>query len=261
MDLTSPPPCPNTGTVRRNPPRRARPTPSNFPQPRPVPSKSNKTDITPFPIQEVLSMEITQLDPMPSAQIEPPVSENLKVYLRIRPLAPVKQIREAGRKAKNVWPQNPAVKQNRVKSKADKIKNNEVCVSVTDSQSVTLSPPLALQESKRIKSVVYDGFSHVFASDISQVSVCSCSFWLRVILFFNFFMFHILLQSGVYDKMVKPLVEDFLNGKSGMIAALGPSGSGKTHTVFGTVREPGMVPLALLHIFKQNSGNGSEQSR
>lgn len=62
----------------------------------------------------------------------------------------------------------------------------------------------------------------------------------------------------MYERMVKPLVEDFLRGKSGMLAALGPSGSGKTHTVFGTPREPGMVPLVLQQIFKQSEGSGSK---
>lgn len=45
-------------------------------------------------------------------------------------------------------------------------------------------------------------------------------------------------------------MEEFLRGKSGMLAALGPSGSGKTHTIFGTPRQPGMVPLALQRMFK-----------
>lgn len=49
---------------------------------------------------------------------------------------------------------------------------------------------------------------------------------------------------------MNPLVEDFLRGKSGMMAALGPSGSGKTHTVFGRPRDPGVVPRTLQRIFK-----------
>lgn len=61
--------------------------------------------------------------------------------------------------------------------------------------------------------------------------------------------------------MVRPLVEDFLRGKSGMLAALGPSGSGKTHTVFGSTRQPGMVPLALQHIFKHTPGTSSKPTR
>lgn len=60
---------------------------------------------------------------------------------------------------------------------------------------------------------------------------------------------------------MKPLVDDFLNGKNGLIAALGPSGSGKTHTVFGTPREPGMVPLALQHIFNHSQGRDSKLKR
>lgn len=59
----------------------------------------------------------------------------------------------------------------------------------------------------------------------------------------------------MYENMVKPLVEDFLKGTSGMLAALGPSGSGKTYTVFGSQRDPGIVPLALTQIFGQTNGN------
>lgn len=58
----------------------------------------------------------------------------------------------------------------------------------------------------------------------------------------------------MYESMVKPLADDFLRDKSGMLAALGPSGSGKTHTVFGTPRDPGMVPLLLRQIFEQSKG-------
>lgn len=64
----------------------------------------------------------------------------------------------------------------------------------------------------------------------------------------------------MYGKMVSPLVEDFLKGKSAMLTALGPSGSGKTHTIFGSPRDPGMVPLALQHIFRTESSD-SQSSR
>ncbi|XP_020535407.1 kinesin-like protein KIN-6 isoform X2 [Jatropha curcas] len=244
MEMKSPPPCPNTVTVRRNPPRRARPTPSTNPPQNLIPSSSTKPDVTPFPIQEILAMEIPQ-----NTQPEPPtatttlaqVSENLKVYLRIRPLVSPKPLSKGvndqnfKQRHKNAWPQNPVAKKNAIREKNTKKKSSEICISVNDSQSVTLSPPQALQDSKRIKAVVYEGFSHVFPADASQ--------------------------NAVYKKMVKPLVEDFLNGKNGMLAALGPSGSGKTHTVFGTVREPGMVPLALQQIFKQNQECGSKLTR
>lgn len=54
---------------------------------------------------------------------------------------------------------------------------------------------------------------------------------------------------------MQPLVEEFLRGKSGMLAAMGPTGSGKTHTVFGCPRDPGMVPLLLRQIFKKTEEN------
>ena len=61
--------------------------------------------------------------------------------------------------------------------------------------------------------------------------------------------------------MVNPIVEDFIKGKSGMLAALGPSGSGKTHTIFGTARQPGMIPLALRRIFSDTEETGAQSSR
>ncbi|KAK9748563.1 hypothetical protein RND81_02G066900 [Saponaria officinalis] len=57
--------------------------------------------------------------------------------------------------------------------------------------------------------------------------------------------------------MMKPIVDEFLNGRSGLLAALGPSGSGKTHTVFGSAKEPGLVPRALRHIFEAATSSRS----
>ncbi|KAI3736959.1 hypothetical protein L2E82_26949 [Cichorium intybus] len=79
------------------------------------------------------------------------------------------------------------------------------------------------------------GFSHVFCAESSL--------------------------SEVYDKMVNPLVDDFLKGKSGMVAAMGPSGCSKTHTVFGSARDRGMVLLAVRQIFSEKEINGSKCSR
>ncbi|KAJ4823535.1 hypothetical protein Tsubulata_034188 [Turnera subulata] len=231
MEFGSPPSCPPTVTVRRNPHRRARPTPStNLPLDQ-VPSKPQLGDICSFPIDDILSIQIPET--------AGPSTENLKVYLRIRPLpAPppaVGQNRNS-RNNKNVWPQNPKNTTGREKtSKKKSSGTGAVCLSPIDSQSVTLSPPLALKESRRIKAEVYGGFSQVFPSASSQ--------------------------DEVYEKMVKTMVDEFLEGKSGMLAAVGPSGSGKTHTVFGTNRHPGMVPLALRHIFKRNKEACSKLTR
>ncbi|GLT75307.1 hypothetical protein SLA2020_470410 [Shorea laevis] len=247
----SPPPCPNTVTVRRNPHRRARPTPSTTkPPPGTSSASSGNLPQIPFPIQDILSIEIPQSETAAISDSQPPSfssddseSENLKVYLRIRPLVPptargstkFPAEQSTRSRAKNVWPQNPA-KKNTVKEKNPTKKAYESCIKVGDDAcSVTLSPPAALQDSKRSKSEVYEGFSHVFSADSTQIEV--------------------------YERMVNPLVEDFLKGKSLMLAALGSTGSGKTHTMFGSPREPGMVPLALQRIFKPIKGCGSESSR
>ncbi|KAI8004197.1 Kinesin-like protein KIN-6 [Camellia lanceoleosa] len=247
--MNSPPPCPNTVTVRRNPPRKARATPSTSHIPFPLrntPSSSSiPQDIPSFPIQDILSIHVPEnpksdppISESPSTN-DPPLSENLKVFLRIRPLTPHHQ--NSDKYAKNAsksrskiaWPQNPTAKTNSRAGKSKKM--SEICISVNDSGSVTLCPPKALQDAKRIKSEVYQGFSHVFSADSSQ--------------------------DEVFAKMVNPLVDDFIKGKSGMLAALGPSGSGKTHTVFGSPREPGMVSLALRKIFSSTEGRKIQLSR
>ncbi|KAK6115193.1 hypothetical protein DH2020_007462 [Rehmannia glutinosa] len=217
--MKSPPPCPATVTIRRNPPRKARATPSSaIPLRQPLSSPSLSRDI--------FSTELPQ-NPNITDNLKV-LAENLKVYLRIRPLAVQKSSKNTVG-LKNAWPKNPKTKSNcRPKTK----KSSELCVQVNeDLRSVTVSTPQPLQETKRIKSEVYEGFSHVFGSEASQ--------------------------SDLYEEMVKPLVEDFLKGKSGMLAAMGPSGSGKTHTVFGCAREPGMVPLALRRIFGENKSSGT----
>ncbi|XP_050880934.1 kinesin-like protein KIN-6 isoform X1 [Lathyrus oleraceus] len=231
--------CPFTVTVRRNPPRRARATPSH--------------GIAPFPNEEILSEQVSHIPSATSedeilknpssSENENPINptasenenlinpttseenENLKVFLRIRPSQPPNQAQRV--RAKTAWPK----KQTKNVTNNLKKKSSSSCISMNDSQSVTLLVPSDLQDAKRVKSETYGGFSHVFPSDSSQLEV--------------------------YERMVKPMVDEFMKGKSGMLAALGPSGSGKTHTVFGTPRDPGMVPLVLRHIFKETEASRS----
>ncbi|KAL8144637.1 hypothetical protein AgCh_002998 [Apium graveolens] len=222
-DLKSPPSHPpSTVTVRRNPPRRARPTPSQTPIPLSLPP--TPSTIPSFPINDILSIEIPENNIVKNIE-----NENLKVFLRIRPISISQPQSRRGEKAKNVWPQSKQI----VKPKVKKI--SEVCLKENDEHSVTLCPPQSMQDQKRSKTEVYEGFSYVFSADSSQ--------------------------DDVFDKMVNPIVEDFMKGKSGMLAALGPSGSGKTHTIFGTTRQPGMIPLALRRIFLGTEGNGAQSSR
>ncbi|XP_049362570.1 LOW QUALITY PROTEIN: kinesin-like protein KIN-6 [Solanum verrucosum] len=230
METKGSSPCPYTATIRRNPHRKARATPSST---APVsllqPSSSPPQNISSFPIEDILAMEF------PEKKLTEASSENLKVFMRIRTLTiqreTLKKVAEM-KKTKNAWPKNPK-STNALPKKLKK--SNEVCVTVNDAHSVIVSPPQSLQDGKRIKSEVYQGFSQVFSSEASQ--------------------------REVYEKMVNPLVEDFLKGRSGMLAALGPSGSGKTHTIFGCGRDPGMVPLALSRILSQEEGNKMQSQR
>lgn len=70
------------------------------------------------------------------------------------------------KKTKIAWPKNPK-STNALPKKLKK--SNEVCVRVNDAHSVTVSLPQSLQDGKRIKSEVYQGFSQVFSSEASQV--------------------------------------------------------------------------------------------
>jgi kinesin family protein 18/19 len=156
MDTTTPKSCPYTVTVRRNPPRRARATP--------LPQGSNIHGITPFPNNDLLSQQTPQ---NPSSTSE---HENLKVFLRIRPFQSPAQAPQA--RAKTAWPKNPAKKITTSGiTSTKKKKSSSSCISINDSESVTLLVPSDLKESKRVKSETYGGFTHVFASDSSQVMV------------------------------------------------------------------------------------------
>ncbi|XLU66338.1 hypothetical protein S245_025391 [Arachis hypogaea] len=234
-DLNSSTPCPYTVTIRRNPHRKARNTPKYTPQ------NFNLREIPPFPNDDVLFAAQNMPEVPSAASIEnKQENDNLRVFLRIRPLPTESPSRAPHERGKSVWPQNPMKKSSAAAAAASKTSKKKKssdtsCILVNDSQSVTFSPPLDLQDSKRIKSETYRGFSHVFSSDSSQFEV--------------------------YERMVKPMVDAFLEGESGMVAALGPSGSGKTHTVFGSPRDPGMVPLVLRHIFKETLSEAKNSPR
>lgn len=163
MDNNTPPQCPNTVTIRRNPPRRARATPKVTPQS----LDFGGNGIPPFPQEDISSAQTPQ-NPSTSEK------ENIKVFLRIRPFPPSPNQAPRAR-AKTAWPQNPTKKNTASGAGAgantSKKKCSTACISVNDSQSVTLSVPSGIQESKRIKSETYGGFSHVFSSDSSQVTI------------------------------------------------------------------------------------------
>lgn len=56
--------------------------------------------------------------------------------------------------------------------------------------------------------------------------------------------------SDVYNDVAKPIVEAAVAGFNGTIFAYGQTSSGKTYTMTGNEEYPGIIPLAVLNLFK-----------
>ncbi|KAK1296550.1 hypothetical protein QJS10_CPB15g00434 [Acorus calamus] len=215
-----------SATVRRNPHRRARPTPSTTNHPDHLsmdPSLAVK-QIRPFPLHDLLEPS----DEQPATPAEAVDSGNLRVFIRIRPL---ETLHKPNKAASTIRPRPKAPSVNAIRGVQSK-KIKTVCLSVNGPHSLTLVPPPSMVELKRAKTEAFEGFSFVFPPES--------------------------LQREVYDRVMEPLISDFLGGKSHLLAAMGATGSGKTHTVFGTPREPGLVSLALQRLFGSNPPSRSQ---
>jgi len=57
-------------------------------------------------------------------------------------------------------------------------------------------------------------------------------------------------QEEVYEVTTKNLVMETLKGANSTVFAYGQTGSGKTHTMLGDAGKPGIIPLALVDLFK-----------
>ncbi|GAB4852548.1 hypothetical protein Ancab_016761 [Ancistrocladus abbreviatus] len=239
---SSPFQCPNSVSIRRNPHRKARPMPTPSTNALPPPASSSSTShsselqgMPNFPIEDILSIQVDKNSSNSSNNFQ---AESLEVFLRLRPVSINQASQRSSRglaglrssTVKNAWPKSNSCNDSAKPRLGLKSKNNS-CIVVNDPHSVTILPP---SDSNRLKSEFYNGFSHVFSTGSSQ--------------------------DEVYDKMVHPIVKDFTNGRSGLLAALGPSGSGKTYTVFGSPRDPGMVPRALRHLFASSAENHLKRS-
>ncbi|KAF0896350.1 hypothetical protein E2562_021884 [Oryza meyeriana var. granulata] len=123
----------------------------------------------------------------------------------------------------------PLPERGHCKAKAPKLKQPaHVCLVANDSNFVALTVLHSkLIDPNRGCTEVFNGFSAVFSPDSSQ--------------------------HDVFSQVMNPLVDEFLGGKSGLLVAMGPTGSRKTHTVFGSPRNPGLLPLALRHIFSSTN--------
>ncbi|MEE6503506.1 hypothetical protein FKM82_004842 [Ascaphus truei] len=56
-------------------------------------------------------------------------------------------------------------------------------------------------------------------------------------------------QKDLFDVVSKPLVEDLIRGKNGLLFTYGVTGSGKTHTMTGSPGDGGLLPRCLHMIF------------
>ncbi|KAI4978452.1 hypothetical protein ZWY2020_015205 [Hordeum vulgare] len=172
----------------------------------------------------------TALTSSTSSQPAEAAEESLKVYLRIRPL-PAPEGERGGR---------PAAGRAKAKEQPPPKKQPPpgVCLVATGPGSVALTVPQARfvdHRRGRTATEVFDGFSAVLPPGSSQ--------------------------NDTFTQVMNPLVDEFLGGKSGLLVAMGPTGSGKTHTVFGTARNPGLVPQTLHKIFSAaDESQGGNQS-
>ena len=57
-------------------------------------------------------------------------------------------------------------------------------------------------------------------------------------------------NAAVYEQVAKDVVDDALRGNSGALIAYGQTASGKTHTMQGTPESPGLIPRAVVDVFK-----------
>ncbi|NWH46585.1 KIF23 protein, partial [Fregata magnificens] len=59
----------------------------------------------------------------------------------------------------------------------------------------------------------------------------------------------LVVQKEVFNVVAKPLVEDLIRGKNGLLFTYGVTGSGKTHTMTGSPGDGGLLPRCLDMIF------------
>ena len=57
-------------------------------------------------------------------------------------------------------------------------------------------------------------------------------------------------QKTIFNSIIKKYIKDIINGKNYTILTYGPKYSGKSYTMFGTIKNPGIIPNTIKEIFE-----------
>ncbi|KAM4749055.1 kinesin-like protein KIF23 [Rhinophrynus dorsalis] len=106
--------------------------------------------------------------------------------------------------------------------------DQECCIEVINETTVQLHPPdgCRVNRNGEYKETQYS-FKQVFGTQVTQ--------------------------KDLFDVVAKPLVEDLIRGKNGLLFTYGVTGSGKTHTMTGSPGDGGLLPRCLSMIFNSIS--------
>ncbi|XP_069079038.1 kinesin-like protein KIF23 isoform X8 [Pleurodeles waltl] len=102
--------------------------------------------------------------------------------------------------------------------------DQECCIEVINETTVQLHPPdgTRVNRNGEYKETQYT-FKQVFGTQVTQ--------------------------KELFDVVAKPLVDDLVHGKNGILFTYGVTGSGKTHTMTGSPGDGGLLPRSLDMIF------------
>uniref|UniRef100_UPI0037E961AE kinesin-like protein KIF23 n=1 Tax=Semicossyphus pulcher TaxID=241346 RepID=UPI0037E961AE len=105
------------------------------------------------------------------------------------------------------------------------VEDEECCIEVISSTTIQLHAPEGFKTNRNgeYKETQYS-FKKVFGVSISQIEL--------------------------FEHVAKPLVDDLIHGKNGLLFTYGVTGSGKTFTMTGSPGQGGLLPRSLDMIFK-----------